>query len=117
MGGLCSARMPNTMAKVEYVFPVDKVHGRISKQHKVGFSHRKATKRNFTTVYGVRSTKPGADELLRRDKFADVCRSTRARLINPQQVPIDQAGFAAQKKYATIWGYVFRQEWDKYGEE
>ena len=32
------------MAKVEYVFPVDKVHGRISKQHKVGFSHRKATK-------------------------------------------------------------------------
>ena len=104
------------MAKVEYAFPVEKVHGRISKTHKVGFSHRKATKRNFTTVYGVRSTKPGADELLRRDKFADVCRSTRQRLINPQQVPIDQAGFAAQKKYATIWGYVFKQEWDKYGE-
>ena len=105
------------MAKVEYAFPVEKVHGRISKNHKVGFSHRKATKRNFTTVYGVRSTKPSADELLRRDKFAAVCKSTRARLINPQQVPIDQAGFAAQKKYATIWGYVFRQEWDKYGEE
>ena len=104
------------MAKVEYAFPVEKVHGRISKTHKVGFSHRKATKRNFTTVYGVRSTKPGADELLRRDKFAAVCQSTRARLINPQQVPIDQAGFAAQKKYATIWGYVFKQEWDKYGE-
>ena len=38
------------MAKVEYAFPVDKVHGRISKQHKVGFAHRKATNRNFTTV-------------------------------------------------------------------
>ena len=105
------------MAKVEYAFPVDKVHGRISKQHKVGFAHRKASKKNYTTVYGERSTLPGANEILHREKFAAVCKSTRLRMIDPNQVAQDQAGFAAQKKYPTFWGYVFKQEWDAYGEE
>ena len=105
------------MAKVEYAFPVDKVHGRISKQHKVGFAHRRASKRNYTTVYGERSTPPGANEILHREKFAAVCKSTRLRMIDPNQVAQDQAGFATQKKYPTFWGYVFKQEWDKYGKE
>ena len=102
------------MAKVEYTFPVDKVHGRISKQHKVGFAHRKATKRNYTTVYGTRSTPVTIDELNRRAKFAAVVQATQKRLINPTQNAIDQVGFAAQKRYATMYGYVFRQEWDAY---
>ena len=102
------------MAKVEYAFPVDKVHGRISKQHKVGFAHRRATKKNYTTVYGVRSTPASIDELNRREKFKAVVTSTRARMIDPIQFPLDQVGFSKQSKYATFYGYVFRQEWDAY---
>jgi hypothetical protein len=105
------------MAKVEYAFPVDKVHGRISKQHKVGFAHRKASKRNYTTVYGTRSTPAGIDEINARKKFAAVCKSTRLRMTDPVQNPIDQVGYAKQSKYPTFYGYVFRQEWDAYVEE
>ena len=106
------------MAKVEYAFPVDKIHGKISKQHKVGFAHRIATKRNYTTSYGVRSTQPSVEELEHRAKFAAVCAAARKRIINPSQSAADQVGFSEQKRYATLWGYVFRQEWDAYeGEE
>ena len=40
------------MAKIDYAFPVEKVHGKISKKHKVGFAHRIASGLNYTTVYG-----------------------------------------------------------------
>lgn len=99
------------MAKVEYAFPVDKVHGRISKQHKVGFAHRKASKRNYTTVYGTRSTPVSATETAARIKFATCCANTRTRMKDPVQLAVDQAAFAAQKKYPTLYGYVFSQEW------
>ena len=99
------------MAKVEYAFPVDKVHGRISKQHKVGFAHRKATKKNYTTVYGVRSTAPSTSEVAHRTKFATCVANTRTRMTDPVQNPIDQVGYAKQSKYPTFYGYVFSQEW------
>ena len=104
------------MAKVEYAFPVDKIHGRVSKKHKVGFLHRTASNRNFTTSYGTRSTQPSAEEIEHREKFAAVCKLARKRIINPSMSAADQAGFAAQKRYTTLWGYVFRQEWDAYEE-
>ena len=103
------------MAKVEYAFPVDKVHGKIAKDHKIGFAHRKATKRNYTTVYGVRSTEASSTELAHRAKFAAVVASTRTRMMDPVQNPIDQVGYAKQSKYPTFYGYVFSQEWAAYG--
>ena len=99
------------MAKVEYQFPVDKVHGKISKKHKIGFAHRKASKLNYTTVYGVRSTPVSATETAARVKFATCCANTRIRMKDPVQLAVDQAAFAAQKKYPTLYGYVFSQEW------
>ena len=101
------------MAKIEYSFPVEKIHGRISKQHKVGFAHRKASKRNYTTVYGERSTPVSATETAHRLKFANCVANTRTRMLDPNQLPSDQAAFAAQKKYPTLYGYVFSQEWAK----
>jgi ADP-dependent phosphofructokinase/glucokinase len=70
------------MAKVEYAFPVDKVHGKISKKHRVGFAHRKATARNYTTSYGERSTPVTSNEMAVRTKFTAVCAAARARLGN-----------------------------------
>ena len=106
--------MPNTMAKVEYAFPVDKVHGKISKKHRIGFAHRKATARNYTTSYGERSTPVTSNEMAVRTKFTTVCAAARARLGNINQIPLDQIAFREQTKYKTMWGYVFRQEWDAY---
>ena len=40
------------MAKVDYAFPVEKIHGKVAKHHKIGFAHRVASKLNYTQSYG-----------------------------------------------------------------
>ena len=100
------------MAKVEYSFPVDKIHGKVAKSHKIGFSHRKQSKRNFTVEYGKRSTPVSASEVAHRTKFATCCANTRARMIDPVQLPADQAAYALVKnQYPSLYAYVFNQEW------
>jgi hypothetical protein len=109
-------RLPNTMAKVEYSFPVDKVHGKVSKSHKIGFAHRKASKLNYTTSYGTRITPYSQDEMAHQEKFRAVAASTRARMKDPGKVMQDQAAFKEQSKYKTFYRYVFNQEWEAYTE-
>lgn len=104
------------MAKVEYAFPVDKIHGKISKKHKVGFAHRKASAKNYTTSYGERTTPVKSSEIEQRNKFTAVCAAARERLDDPNYINVDQLGFSKQTKYKTIWGYVFRICWDAYEE-
>ena len=106
--------MPDEMAKVEYAFPVDKVHGKISKKHKVGFAHRKASARNYTTAYGERKTQVKESELANRAKFTAVSKAARLRMVDPDHVAMDQMMFARQTKYTTMFGYVFKQCWDEY---
>ena len=102
------------MAKVEYSFPVDKVHGKVSKSHKIGFAHRKASKLNYTTSYGTRITPYSQDEMAHQEKFKAVAASTRARMKDPGKVMQDQAAFKEQSKYKTFYRYVFNQEWESY---
>ena len=104
------------MAKVEYSFPVDKVHGKVSKSHKIGFAHRKASKLNYTTSYGTRVTPYSQDEMAHQEKFKAVAASTRARMKDPGKVMQDQAAFKEQSKYKTFYRYVFNQEWEAYTE-
>ena len=104
------------MAKVEYSFPVDKVHGKVSKSHKIGFAHRKASKLNYTTSYGTRITPYSQDEMAHQEKFRAVAASTRARMKDPGKVMQDQAAFKEQSKYKTFYRYVFNQEWEAYTE-
>ena len=106
----------HTMAKVEYSFPVDKIHGKISKKHKVGFAHRKASAKNYTTSYGERTTPVKSSEIEQRNKFTAVCAAARERLDDPNYINVDQLGFSKQTKYKTIWGYVFKLCWDSYEE-
>ena len=102
------------MAKVEYAFPVDKVHGKVGKKHKVGFAHLTSTGKNFTVVYGKRSTSASSTELSNRAKFAAVCATARDRMKDPNFIDLDMIGFSRQSKYKTMWGYVFKQCWDEY---
>ena len=102
------------MAKVEYAFPVEKIHGKVAKHHKIGFAHRVASKLNYTQSYGQRTTPVTQTEMDHRAKFAAVCIATNDRLIDPEQMPIDQMAFKAQSKYKTLRQYVFNQEWQAY---
>jgi hypothetical protein len=100
------------MAKIDYAFPVDKVHGKLSKKHRIGFAHLTASGRNYSVEYGKRSTKPSTSELAHRKKFADCSTATQERMLDPQMIPTDQLGFKNQTKYKTLRGYVFAQVWD-----
>ena len=99
------------MAKIEYAFPVEKIHGKISKKHKIGFAHLTASGRNYSVEYGKRKTKPSTSELQHRQKFAQCCVDTINRMMDPQKIPGDQLGFKNQTKYKTLRGYVFAQVW------
>ena len=104
----------NEMAKVEYAFPVEKIHGKVAKHHKIGFAHRAASKLNYTQSYGKRTTKYSQAEKDHQAKFAAVAAATNARLADPNQMPIDQMAFKAQSKYTTLRQYVWNQEWNAY---
>ena len=77
------------MAKNDFTFPVDKVHGKLSKKHKIGFAHRVASGLNYTTEYGIRSTAPTSKEIAHRQKFGDVAVQTTARLKDPMYIAAD----------------------------
>ena len=86
------------MAKIDYAFPVEKVHGKISKKHKIGFAHRTASGVNSSTAYGKRRTKPSTAESANREKFKAVVQAAQARLINPEYIQRYQYGFSKHTK-------------------
>ena len=102
------------MAQVEFSFPVDKIHGKVTKSHKIGFAHRVASKRNYTTSYGKRTTPVTDKEKANRAKFTAVTASTRERMLDPARMPADQTAYAAQSKYKTFYRFLFNMEWAAY---
>ena len=108
------------MAKVEYAFPVETIHGKVAKRHKIGFAHRKASKLNYTQSYSKRSTKYSQAEKDHQAKFAAVAAMVNARLADPNQMPLDQLAFKGQSKYKTLRQYVLHmcsEEYDKQNAE
>ena len=101
------------MAQVEYAFPVDAVHGRISKKHQIGFAHRKESGKNYTTSYGQRSTPVSDDEKQYRTYWGQIAAAVAARMKDPTKQPQDQAAFKAQTEHSTLRKYV----WAKVAEE
>ena len=103
------------MAQIEYTFPVEKIHGKISKKHRIGFAHRTASNLNYSVMYGHRTTKPSALEAQHRIKFAAVHSAVLARKEDPTKVAADQANYAKVKdQYNSLYHYIFRQEWEAY---
>ena len=104
------------MAKVEYAFPVEKIHGKIAKSHKIGFAHRKASKLNYTQSYSKRTTKYSQAEIDHQTMFGAVAKAVNARLADPNQAPLDQMAFKEQTKYTTLRQYVWHicsEEYDQ----
>ena len=101
------------MAQVVYEDPIHHLSGKISKKYRTCYNYRKSSERKYTTVYDKRTTPVSASETAHRQKFANCVANTRTRMLDPSQLPSDQAAFAAQKKYPTLYGYIFSQEWAK----
>lgn len=106
------------MANVDYIAPVEALHGKLSKQDRYGFAKRKnqngiGTKVAYTFKSGTRSTPVSEAEVAHRTKFAQVVASTRARLADPSQMAQDMVAFQKQSAYKSLYRYVFNQEWSK----
>ena len=97
------------MAKVEYSFPVDKIHCKIAKDHKVGFAHRTASKLNYTTTYGKRTTPVTQAETQWRSMFAQISSATHERMADTEQMKVDQLAFREQTKYKTLYQFVWNE--------
>ena len=95
------------MAKIEFAFPVDKVHGRLSRQHKIGFAHRTASKLNYSTSYGKRSTPVSDDEKQYRSYWGQVASAVAQRMKDPTKQPQDQVAFKNQSEYKTLRSYLW----------
>ena len=52
-------------------------------------------------------------ELAHQTKFATCGAATRTRMKDPAQQPTDEAAFKVQKKYKTMYAFIFADEWAK----
>ena len=109
------------MAKADYIRPVEALHGKLKKSDKVGFAKRQKSGTKFT-VYRedwsqpLEKIDPSKQAAVRaqRLKFKTVATSAHERMTDPNKRQMDQAAFAAQSKYTTLFGYLFHLEWEDY---
>ena len=102
------------MARVDFNYPIEALHGKVKKEHKVGFAQKKLTGTKFTQCIGPRTTPVKPSETAARQKFAAVSANARARMNNASTLASDRAAFKAQTRYKTFYGFLFRREWDSY---
>lgn len=98
-----------TMAKVDYAYPVEALHGKVKKTHTVGFALRKETGCKFTQTYTSRTAAPTEAQNEVQKKFAAAVKATRVRLADASKQAQDIVAFKKQSKYKTLYGYVFSQ--------
>ena len=109
------------MAKVFFLDPIDHISGKISKQHRTMFCYRRASKLNYTSVRGDRTTPVSADESKQRIKFRVVRLAALDRSMDLSKVSADQEVFLAERKvegfkYTTYKGWLFGKAWKCFDE-
>ena len=111
------------MGKVYYDDPINHISGKISKKYRTVYNHKRASKLNFTSVHGDRTTPVTADELEHRLKFKVVRLAALERSMNLSHLTYDQMDFLAERqekgsgfKYTTYKGWLFGKAWKCYNE-
>ena len=109
------------MAKIKTIRPIESISGKLKKQDEVGFALRKASKKNFTVTredwtMKYKTSEKATAARVRQLKFKTVSLSAHERMTDPNRRQMDQAAFAAQSKYKTLFGYLFHLEWESYEE-
>ena len=98
-----------TMAKVDYAYPVEALHGKVKKTHTVGFALRKETGCKFTQTFNPPHSLPTEAQTEVQKKFAAAVKATRVRMADASKQAQDIVAFKKQSKYKTLYGYVFSQ--------
>ena len=105
------------MAHVDYLKPIEALHGKIQKKDKIGFAKRQIEGTKYTFYREPKLYNPTETQKSVTTKFAAVCRATAARMANPSTRATDMAAFKAQSKYLTLQSYIWHQEWADYQPE
>lgn len=103
------------------IAPVDSISGMIGKRSDfisgvafISNVRKRASKpfMYFSLRKNDRSTPISSAEVAHQTKFATCVANTRTRMLDPMQLPIDQAAYAKVKnQYPSFYAYVFNQEW------
>ena len=99
-----SKYIPNEMVK-EY-------HGKLCMHSDVYFAKRKGTLYTGKICNHYKGAPPAA-QTEQRNKFKSAQTAASTALADPTQRTALVAAFKAQRKYRSLWGYVFAQEYAK----
>ena len=100
------------MSQVKYETPFKAFRGKICKHTDI--IYKKMGNTAFTSQICNPRTKPfSAEELARQDKFKTAATTVRTILADATQRAAAEAGFKAQSKYTTLYGFVFAREYAK----
>ena len=109
------------MAKIKTIRPIESISGKLKKSDNVGFAVRSASKKNYTVTRDdwsmpISKIAPAKQAAVRaqRLKFRTVAIAASERMTDPNKRAMDQAAFAAQTKYKTLFGFLFHLEWESY---
>lgn len=97
------------MAKVDYSYPVEALHGKVKKSHTVGFALRKDSGAKYTQTYSHTLSAPSEAQSEVQQKFTAAVKATRVRMADASKQAADLIAFKKQSKYKTLYGYVFSQ--------
>ncbi len=112
------------MGKVFYDDPINHISGKISRKYRTVYNHKRASKLNFTSVHGDRTTAETATELAIRAQFK-VCRlAAQNRATDVSHLTQDKMAFSAERKaqgtafkYTTYRGWLFGKAWQYYNSD
>ena len=109
------------MAKIKTIRPVESISGKLKKSDEVGFAVRKSSRKNFTVTredWSMPLSKIASDKQAgvraHRLKFRTCAIAASERMTDPNKRAMDQAAFAAQSKYKSLFTYLFHLEWESY---
>ena len=98
------------MARFKPIEILKTLSGKVCGHSDMYFANRGETR--YTGKICNPRTKPfSAAELARQTKFATATAAVKA--LTEEQKAAYREAFEAQKKYKSLWGYMFKQEYDK----
>ncbi len=103
------------MAKVYYSEHIARIQGKVCRKDPNGITYmtRCDSGTNFVQHRHYIPQDPTAAQLAAQTKFTAACAAVNAVMSDPVQLATYRAAFKAQKKYPTLRGYIFAQEYAK----
>jgi len=100
------------MAKVDYIRPVEAVHGKLAKEDEVGFARRNyinADEEKVKYTFNCRKRKHEAtnNQKAWNQAFGNICKLARLRRMDESKISTDFNGFKSQSKYKTYRQYIW----------